>query len=367
MKVAFDYQIFSEHEYGGISRYFYSLAAALSALPGVQPRILSPLHVNAYLQHAPAGLVSGWPVRSQRGTRRLILGTSGVLFRSAVAMFQPDIVHETYYRAQPTSRTGARSVLTVFDMIHERCPEHFAPDDRTAAIKAAAIHRADHLFCISEYTRRDLIAIHGVPEQKITVTCLATDPLPVPGRSARSLMGGTPYLLHVGGRNGYKNFSGFLRAYATSPWLRENFRIVCFGSGGLTATERTLIAALGLPEAAIVPLGGGDELLAALYQGAAALVYPSLYEGFGIPPLEAMAQGCPVICSRTTSIPEVVGEAGAYFDPADFESIREAIERTLQSSTLRASLMAAGKTRCQQFSWARCARETLSAYREVRS
>jgi glycosyltransferase involved in cell wall biosynthesis len=94
-------------------------------------------------------------------------------------------------------------------------------------------------------------------------------------------------------------------------------------------------------------------------------VYPSQYEGFGIPPLEAMSQGCPVICSRATSIPEVVGEAGAYFDPQDVDSIRDALERTLQSVSVRDGLIEAGYQRSQAFSWDHCARETLSAYQEL--
>ena len=365
MLVGFDYQIFAEHEYGGISRYFFSLATTLAQFPGVQSRVLSPLYVNNYLLHAPPDIVTGNFIRPRRGTRRLILGASATIYRATAAYFRPDIIHETYYTEHYKRIGHACHVLTVFDMIHERCPESFPAYDRTSAIKAAAIHRADHLFCISESTKRDLIDIHRIPESKITVTYLAADPLPTPNTGAESLVGAEPYLLHVGGRHGYKNFSCFLRAYATSKWVRNNFRIVCFGGGKLTDSERLLMVELGIAASAVVQLGGSDELLSALYQGAAALIYPSSYEGFGIPPLEAMSLGCPVICSMTSSIPEVVGEAGEYFDPYDVESIKHAIERVLQSSTRRSELISLGSLRCKLFSWERCAQETLNIYKRL--
>lgn len=366
MRIAYDYQIFGEHKYGGISRYFFELADHIAQLPETEIGVISPFYVNEYLAAASRRLkVVGLKVPALPRTGRIYLAMNRLLAPSALLRFQPDLVHETYYSSKRFAPTGSKVALTVFDMIHERCPETFSPNDPMSAIKATAIERADHLFCISEHTKRDLIEINGVAERKITVTYLAVSGLPMPSCSASSLVGDTPYLLHVGGRQGYKNFAALMRAYAASPWLRQNFRVVCFGSGKLTTSERALMAELEIPEAAIIQVGGGDDVLAAFYQGAAALVYPSRYEGFGIPPLEAMSQGCPVICSRATSIPEVVGEAGVYFDPMDVDSIRDALERTLQSATIRENLIEMGYRRSQVFSWDRCARETLSAYQEL--
>lgn len=366
MRIAYDYQIFGEHQYGGVSRYFFELASTIARFPGNDVGVVSPLYVNEYLAAASSPLrVLGRKVPALPRTGRIYLSINRLLAPSYLARFQPDLVHETYYLRKRFAPVASKVALTVFDMIHERCPETFGPDDQMSAIKAAAIGRADHLFCISEHTKRDLIEILGVAERKITVTYLAVSPLPAPSCSASSLVGSSPYLLHVGGRQGYKNFPAFLRAYAASPWLQQSFRVVCFGSGALTALERALMAELGIPEASVIQVSGGDDVLAAFYQGAAALVYPSQYEGFGIPPLEAMSQGCPVICSRATSIPEVVGEAGAYFDPQDVDSIRDALEQTLQSESVREGLIEAGHQRSQGFSWDRCARETLSAYREL--
>jgi glycosyltransferase involved in cell wall biosynthesis len=365
MKIIYDSQIFSEQEFGGISRYICALASQVSGFPDTTARIVAPLHVNGYLKELGDNIAVGNYVRRLPKTGRTIKALSSALFRPLVGMMRPDIVHETYYSENPTCGGKMPRVLTVHDMIHERCPESFATNDPMTRIKACSVHRADHIICISEKTRRDLLDIHQIPEEQVTVIYHGYDALSPPDLMAPDLMGSAPYLLHVGGRQGYKNFEGLLRAFAASSWLRDNFRIVCFGSGSFSAAERDLIAGLGLKESQVIQLGGGDDRLAALYKGAAALVYPSKYEGFGIPPLEAMSLDCPVICSNASSIPEVVGAAGEYFDPLDVESIRAAIERVLQSPTRRAELVELGHSRRLQFSWKKCAQETFDVYQRL--
>jgi glycosyltransferase involved in cell wall biosynthesis len=173
------------------------------------------------------------------------------------------------------------------------------------------------------------------------------------------------YILYVGARGGYKNFTNFLRAYSSSPSLRGTFGVVCFGGGEFCLSERKLLASLGLGEDKIVQLPGDDSVLAGLYSRAAVLVYPSLYEGFGIPPLEAMSFDCPVICSNTSSLPEVVGDAAELFDPSEPENIRIAIERVVMSAARTNALIALGRERIKNFSWDRCARETFTVYQRV--
>jgi glycosyltransferase involved in cell wall biosynthesis len=365
MKVIYDTQIFAEQEFGGISRYFCSLAAELVRLPDAEVRIVAALHVNGYLKELGRGIAAGLYVRRLPKTGRMIKALGGALFEPVAAMMRPDIVHETYYSPRSTYGGRVPHVLTVYDMIHERFPGSFAVNDPVASYKASAVHRADHIFCISENTRRDLLEIHNLPEDRITVTYLGYDALAVSSLTAAELVGDSPYLLHVGGRQGYKNFDGLLRAYAASNWLHTNFRVVCFGGGAFSALEKGLIAELGLSDAQVMQMGGADDRLAALYRSAAAFVYPSMYEGFGIPPLEAMSLDCPVICSNTSSIPEVVGDAGEYFDPANTASIREALERVLQSGARRNRLVELGRVRCKLFSWERCAQETMAVYRRL--
>jgi glycosyltransferase involved in cell wall biosynthesis len=171
-----------------------------------------------------------------------------------------------------------------------------------------------------------------------------------------------PFLLYVGNRGGYKNFLRLLEAYGASPQLKTGYKLICFGGGAFQADELKTMQTLGLDSGQVTQLGGDDQLLAKLYERASAFIFPSLYEGFGIPPLEAMSHDCPVVCSNTSSIPEVVGDAGEYFDPADADSMREAIERVVTSDNHRKLLISKGRARLKYFSWDRCAVETLDIY-----
>lgn len=367
MRVAFDQQIFLLQEYGGISRYICSLAKALADIQDVEAKIVAPLHYNAHLQDLVGPSVFGCRAPRIARTPRIVSALSKFVAGQVIRAYRPDIVHETYYSDAVVSPKKSASVVTVYDMIVERFPEGFERNDYGTEQKRAAVMRADHVICISESTRRDLLELFDVPEQKVSVVYLGYDALSVANPLSNKIAAVTvsPYLLYVGSRGGYKNFEGMLRAHASSQFLKDNFSIICFGGGVFTQNETQLIDELGLSTEKIKQIGGGDDTLAQLYKDAEAFVYPSLYEGFGIPPLEAMSLGCPVICSNTSSIPEVVGDAGEYFEPGNIESIRVAVENVMQSNIRRGELVKNGHNRCAKFSWSRCANETLANYRKL--
>ena len=365
MKIIYDGQVFVEQEYGGISRYICAVASHIARLPGMEVKVVAPLHVNAYLRGLADDLVVGRYVRRLPKTARLIKSLGTALCGPVAYLMCPDLVHETYYAEQAVCRAGVPHVLTVYDMIEERFPESFPQGYPLKRRKRGAAHRADHVFCISENTRSDLLDMYKLSEDRVSVTYLGCDPLAQSGVTAQQLVGASPFILFVAGRHGYKNFEGMIRAYAASAWLRKNFRVVCFGAGSFSSGELGLMAGLGLASTQVVHMGGGDERLSALYKAAAALVYPSRYEGFGIPPLEAMWLDCPVICSNSSSIPEVVGDAGDYFDPLDHESIRSSMERVLQSTERRHELIGLGRVRRELFTWKRCAQQTAEVYRRL--
>ncbi len=258
---------------------------------------------------------------------------------------------------------SARRVVTVYDMIHERFPDSFSPRDRGKQIKAHAVQRADHVICISENTRRDLIETLGIPEEKTSVCYLGCS------LSTRIAQNATqkrsPYILYVGHRGGYKNFETLLRAYGHSTLLKSEFRLVCFGGGAFTSREKAMIEELGILPTSIKQVSGNDDVLAGLYNTASVFVYPSLYEGFGIPPLEAMSFDCPVVCSNAGSLPEVVGNAAEMCDPRNEENIRQAIVKVVTSSDLSRDLVSRGRLRVKIFSWERCAMETLATYKMI--
>lgn len=363
MKIAFDSQIFTMQEYGGISRYICSLAQQLNTHHDVEAKIFAPLHINAYADTLPSSLAYGVKVPRIRYTGRIVHATSQLLSRVAINCFNPQIVHETYFSSLSSMPKNARCVITVHDMIHERFSSAFPRNDSTSEWKIKSIKRADHVICVSEYTKQDLLELTDISPEKISVVHHGFNQLTV--SNAERIAVTVPYLLYVGDRFGYKNFDGLLRAYASSSWLRGNLRIVCFGGGRLHANELLLIQSLGLTLQQVEQVGGSDEQLATFYKNAAAFIYPSLYEGFGIPPLEAMSLNCPVICSDASSIPEVVGDAAEYFDAKNIDSITAAIEGVLQSSEKRDYFIAKGVERCDKFTWNRCANETLAVYEKL--
>lgn len=370
MRVNFDSQIFCSQAVGGISRYFASLAKEMSVLAGVRPQIWAPYHCNEYLAALPKTLVRGRRTPHARAPHPG-LRIASLLGTALGQRCNPsDILHRTYYYPFCHLPGPAKNVLTVYDMIHEKYPQQYASSDPIARWKKRAVNGADTIICISENTRKDLLEHYDtVPPEKVFVTHLGFDALsnllsdePASSFRARALGADIPYILFVGHRAGYKNFTGLLQAYSNSPWLHQNFALLCFGGGAFTPVEHALVAQSPAPQR-IRQVGGSDAVLASCYRHAALFVYPSLYEGFGIPPLEAMSMDCPVACSNTSSIPEVVGNAAAFFDPGSVDSLQSTLEKVLTASTVCADLVQRGRVRRMEYSWRRCAEQTVDIYR----
>lgn len=364
MRIAFDYQTFALQRYGGISRYFCNLSQSLNS-SDQHAKIFAPLYRNNYLKSLPVDQVSGCYLREfpDRGYK-LLMGYGVLKGRRDISAWKPDVVHETYYSRWRSGPKGVASVVTVYDMIHELFPGDFSARDRTSSIKRQAIERADHVVCISESTRKDLLQLLDIPESKVSTVHLGFERFVANAHDAGT-NSGKPFLLYVGARGTYKNFVGVLKAVAASPKLIGDFDVVAFGGGALSASELTLIQQLGFADGQVKQIGGDDSVLGFLYKHAHAFVYPSLYEGFGLPPLEAMAQGCPVASSNTSSMPEVVGDAAVLFDPVNTEDMRAAIEQVVYDDACRARLIEAGNHRLDDFSWQRCADQTASIYKSL--
>jgi glycosyltransferase involved in cell wall biosynthesis len=287
------------------------------------------------------------------------------VFARAERRARPDVFHPTTYRLltrRPLSAAPRPRVVTVWDMIHERFAATMDPDGAMAACKREAVAAADAILCISECTRRDLVELLGVPDERIVVTHLAGGIDPA---VAGPPVGGPPFFLHVGSRAaGYKNFdrlaAAFGRVAARSPGVR--LRIV---GSALDERETRLLAAAGASDRVVHEGVVGDARLAALYRDAVALVYPSLYEGFGIPPLEAAACGGVAAVSRAASLPEVMGDDAAWFDPTSVDDIEAALSRLLDDEAHRAALAARGPARAARFSWARTVARTVDLYRSL--
>jgi len=354
-------------KYGGISRYYINLASQLHAL-GQQVKIFAPLHQNCYSTALPTHVFEGYKLSNfpPKSNAAIILYNE-ISTRLNINRWSPDILHHTYYSQCKLTPKKIPVVLTVYDMIHELFSDQFSPVDRTSIFKRMAVQRANKIICISESTKRDLIRLFGVSSEKISVVHLGFDFFnsSTIDKDQSTAHHAKPYLLYVGSRFQYKNFERFIRSIASSRRLMQDFNIILFGGGFLTQLETEYLNKLGFAEGQVRQVNGGDSILANYYRGAEAFVYPSLYEGFGIPPLEAMACMCPVVASNSSSMPEVIGDAGEFFNPYDQDDMTNAIERVVYSDERKESLKKSGIRRLSYFSWDKCALETLAIYSQM--
>lgn len=356
MKIAFDNQTFCLQRYGGISRYFVELAKQF-AIMGLENKIFAGFHQNNYLHMVQSQVVGKKVYYPKRGVG-VILRVNNEINRILMNNWNPNVIHQTYYYSHKINKP---TVLTVYDMIHEVYAHEMSPKDKTTFYKKRAVENADHIIAISHSTKQDLMTIFGVPEQKISVTHLGfLNDVSLVQKSSAIL--DYPYILYVGQRAGYKNFETLLKAYQQNQMICNHAKLVAFGGGGFTKAELEKIAKLGLTSKQVINLQGDDSLLINLYQNALMFVYPSKYEGFGIPPLEAMAQDCPVICSNTSSIPEVVGDSAMLFSPNDVDELSQKMQLFIENSAMTQQYIMLGRERIKQFSWQKCANETLSVY-----
>jgi len=289
------------------------------------------------------------PARSQ--VTRMAFGLPRALRR-----LRPQLGHFNYV-VPPLYRGPA--VVTVHDLSFESDPGLMAPRDRFMfrTFVPRSVRRADRVLAVSELTKRDLVERYGVSEQKIVVTPNGVDPIFRPNDSIPDV---PPYALFVGGIQPRKDPLTAIEALAL---VDGALRLVIVGDEKRGGDEvRSAVQRLGL-ESRVELIGYVEhEGLASLYRGAACLVFPSRYEGFGLPVLEAMASGTPVVATTAGAVPEVAGDAAILVAPGDPAALADGVREALAK---REHLVAAGLERAQQFTWVETARRTLAVYREL--
>ena len=377
---------------GGIARYITALGHALAALPAPAPfDDLVAIYHRKDRAHTLAtsgwrGLTAWTPPhhRIERYALALELAPRGL-----------DVLHSPDH--VPSGAGRARSVVTVHDLSFLLYPAtHSADSRRYYAQVAWTVERADRIIAVSEATKRDLVREVGADPARIRVVHEAatfdaaphTDSpslegrgrgvgAPPPPRRAVGRGAGSeapepapfpqPYVLSVQASiEPRKNIPRLIEAFAQARRAHPALRLVVAGGPG--ADEPAVRAAVARHDlAAAVDFPGvlPETLLRASYRGALVLAYPSLYEGFGLPLLEAMSVGTPVIAARVSSLPEVAGDAALLVDPFDVDALAGALEQVAGDAALRADLAARGYRRVRRFSWERAAQETLAVYREA--
>ena len=351
--------VWVNQRFGGVSRYGIELARHLRKLNRVRLRVCSPLSINHYLAAARRDLnYRGIQLsRRPRGLDRL----NHWISRSVRAVSRrPDIVHEMFYNHHNLDPRVPVRISTFYDMIHEKV----LGDDRWRKAKLQTAAHSERCIAISEATKRDMVEILDMDEAKIDVVHLATD-IASENFEIEPLVR-QPFVLWVGERRGYKNFDAFIDALGkTSAWRDTNTRLVLAGGPSVDAAQMDRWRGSGVVPDRVMRMNADESQLAWLYRNAIFLAYPSRYEGFGIPPLEAMVCECPVMTTHGGSLPEVVGDAALIVDPDDVDDMKDAIERLIGDEGLRRELVIQGQTQAKGFSWQRCAEETLEVYQKA--
>jgi glycosyltransferase involved in cell wall biosynthesis len=368
MRVLFDHQTFCAQRFGGVPRYFAELADHLARRPSVGVTVAAPWHVSGYLSGSRSMRIvgssaPGWLARGSVAARRarLLVGTAASYVLARTGKY--DIVHETGYNHPLRWPARSRVVTTIHDMLFELFPETFGDiGPLLSAQKRRAAERADHVICVSHQTRADLIRCFGVPESKTSVVHHGVTLPRMPAEAEPNIK--VPYLLYIGARNGYKTFEGLLHALRASRYAND-IHIVCVGGGPLTSAELALAGECMRYPDRLMQKNADDDELGWLYSKATAFVYPSLYEGFGMPILEAMALGCPVVACAAGPASEVAGDAAELVDWTGPESLATGLDHVLGSENTRSAMVARGHERARAFSWTRCAAETQAVYERL--
>ena len=371
-RIAIDYTAAIEQG-GGIGRYVRELTAALASrdrrgdyrlfVAGAKRGQL-PEAPGANFTWKPTQLSPRWLARIWHRAR---IPLPIERFTGAV-----DLVHATDFTLPPTL-PGTRSLLTVHDLSFLRAPEATSPPLKRylESVVPRSVRRADHVLADSEATRDDLIALYETPAAKITVLYSGVDSRfrPVHDSSAilrRYGLSDICYALSVGTVQPRKNYSRVIRALSQLRQSGLDLHYAIAGGPGWTRHEiDATIAETGMGDRVHLLGFVPDDDLPALYTGARMLIMASLYEGFGLPILEAMACGGPVIASDVSSLPEVAGQAGLLVDPLDVNAIMHAIMRLESDAALRQTCVAAGIQRARDFTWDRAAAQLQGIYQSL--
>lgn len=363
MRVTFDDQIFASQSRGGISNYFVNLFQQFDDFEkyGVAVEGLPLYTKNYHLAEAGHGTMLRWDVLNRMPILRALNKASGSI-RSFGKPAPPDVVHRTYYFDQRwPDNPGVRNVVTVHDMTPELFPEDFM-NGNPHVHKKDNVYAADAIACVSETTKMDLLRLYPGISSPVIVTPLGVSPRFRPAAPSEA---GANFFLYVGGRRGYKNFELLLQAFALVAHEISS-DIVLVGGGPIDSEETNRFAELGLSHR-VRQVNPTDSQLVELYQRAICFVFPSKYEGFGLPTLEAMASGCPTLLSETPALVEVGGDASIYFPLESPDGLAAKLIDMSNDNLLREGLRKRGLSRAADFAWTRTAFLTVECYQAALS
>jgi glycosyltransferase involved in cell wall biosynthesis len=372
MKILYDYQIFEMQKYGGISRYFIELMRNFHQNCEINYE-LSLAHSNNYfINQNKLSKEKLHLVKTEKTLTSSAYKFIGQMKESNLELTKKkllkqdfDVFHPTYYNPYFLKYIGTKPfVLTIHDMIHEIFPEYYSLNDKTILWKKMLAEKANRIIAVSENTKKDIMNLLEISSNKIDVIYHGVS-MAENANGLKNIVNNwqlpSKYILFVGARERYKNFYFFIKSLC--PFLQKNkdIFVICAGGGAFSVAEMNFLNSLNIGSR-VMQQNVNDEDLTILYKNAITFVFPSLYEGFGMPMLESFACGCPVIASRVSSLPEIGEDAAIYFDPKDAKYMRDSIEKVIDDEQLRENMRLKGYKRLKNFSWRKTSMETKNFY-----
>lgn len=372
MEIVIDGVVYQSQARGGISRVFNEVLPRLCDIDQTlritlltQGRLRQPLPKHRHIKHRPVPAFERY-LRPNRVWQSVLPKIKHFMYNLWTGAGEGKIWHSTYY-TMPEKWAGY-SAATVHDMVFELFPQFYkGPNfDLFRQRKRLSVQRADAVICVSNTTRQDVLRLYELDADKAHVVPNACsdifrrlDSTDLPA----SIHIEQPFILYIGNRARYKNFDVLAKTYSLWP-RRKDVALVLVGARPISESEQQLMAELAIAKQVKLLKDVDDETLCRLYNSAAAFVYPSLYEGFGIPLLEAMACGCPIVASRIPSTIEVAGNSPIYFDLAEEDDLINALDTAL-SQGRNSERVQAGLRKVKSYSWDKTAAQTLEVYRSA--
>ena len=361
MKILYDHQMFSIQKYGGVTKYFCELIKNIPSEDEFQLSVI--FSYNHYLREdseifkkinvpIPDGQFKG------KGFLKKVLYLINQSYSSRIiSLNNYDLLHPTFYDTYFLGSLKKPYIITVHDLIAFK--DNFYKHSSLRTQMKKVIKNATRIISISENTKKDIVDILNIHPEKIDVIYHGYNK----PKANNNINPYGRYILYVGRRGGYKNFITFAKAISGLLNKESALKLICVGEP-FNKEEISDFKLLNISRQTIA-LTVTENLLNSLYSNALVFVFPSLYEGFGMPIIEAFANNCPVCLSNTGSLPEIAEDAAVYFDPYDKESILNAIERVIYNNNFSQEIIKRGKARLTYFSWEKTAEQTINSYKKT--
>ncbi len=363
MKILYDHQTFTIQKYGGISRYFYEIIKRINKSDNTSISLL--FSDNEYIKKRDISKHISIPFKNKyKNSGYTRFNEQFTKFKLKYSNYE--IFHPTYYDPYFLNIVKTPFVVTCHDLIHEMYADKYDKlkiDNKSIKGKELLLRKANHIIAISNNTKNDIINIYNINPEKISVIYHGiTKNEIVINKNNYNL--NFRYLLFVGNRDLYKNFDNLLFAFKEILNKDNELKLVCIGSP-FSNNEIDLINKYKCTNH-IINFGYIDDNdIDSFYENAIAFIFPSCYEGFGIPILEAFKNNCPVILSNTSCFPEIAGDAGIYFDPNSVESIIETIKSSIYNNELLNEKVKKGSQKIKKYTWESTALNTLNVYNKI--